>query len=110
MELDPVVRAAKGMQPLKNISEVQREKQWRALYEQHVKEHEGRLKRVAAENAEALRSPAASKMIGVEGELPEYTRRILGEAMAKDKIGPQMPKVSAYESDGNRPTAAHSYR
>lgn len=114
MNIDPVVAAIRGIKPPVSSEQRRREgiaaKAWRDIYEQHMREHEERLVRVAVENADKLRSPEAAAMIGVTGELPEFTRRILGRAMAADKIGPDQPKVCNYESDGNIPTVLHNYR
>lgn len=116
-KLDPVTIAARGAPvkpdlrtPKQRKREAYWQKQWNDIHQRHMQEHDEMVKREAADNMEALRLPTWSQALGVEGELPEFTRKVLGEAMAKDRLGPQLPKVNAYASDGGVPTAAHSYR
>lgn len=110
-DLTPVARIVNGLAPIQKQTDKERQidMQWRDLYEKRVNSHEKELNREAESNIEKLRSPEASRMIGVDGELPEFTRRVLGRSIAADKIGPQRPKADKYESTGSSPTILHKF-
>lgn len=80
---------------------------WQTLYDARRAAHDVTLKQTAERQAERLSDPAYATSLGLPAELPEFTRRILGTAMAHDTVGPKLPKRSKF-SDTNEPTVLHN--
>lgn len=83
---------------------------WSDVHQRHIEQHEQELQRVAERHSAELRDPNKLAALGLPANMPEESLRILGHAVACDKIGPSRPRADRYgDSLGNAPSVLHRF-